>query len=87
MRGENIGQTFQFVKTGNAELGFIAWSQLKRRGQPATGSWWAIPQELYTPIEQQALLLKDNAAARDFLTFVRSEEAKKIIRAHGYGTP
>ncbi len=87
VRGENIGQTFQFVKTGNAELGFIAWSQLKRPGQPAAGSWWAIPQALYTPIEQQAVLLKDNAVARDFLTFVRSEETKEIIRAYGYGTP
>ena len=87
VRGENIGQTFQFVMTGNAELGFIAWSQLGRPGQPEKGSWWAIPQEFYAPIEQQAILLKDNAAARDFLSFVRRKEAKEIIRAYGYGTP
>ncbi len=87
VRGENIGQTFQFVKTGNAELGFIARSQLKRPGQPASGSSWAIPQGFYAPIEQQAILLKDNAAARDILTFVRGDEAKEIIRAYGYGTP
>ncbi len=87
VRGENIGQTFQFVKTGNAELGFVAWSQLKRPGRPATGSWWTIPQGLYAPVEQQAVLLKDNAVARDFLTFIRGEEALEIIRAYGYGTP
>ena len=87
VRGENIGQTFQFVKTGNAELGFVAWSQLQRPGQPAPGSWWTISQTLYAPIEQQAILLRDNAVARSFLSFVRSEEATETIRVHGYGTP
>jgi molybdate transport system substrate-binding protein len=87
VRGENIGQTFQFVKSGNAELGFVAWSQIKRPGQPMAGSWWEIPQALYSPIEQQAILLKDNSVARDFLTFVRGKEALKIIGAYGYGMP
>ena len=59
VRGENIGQAFQFVKSGNAELGFIAYSQVKLPGQPVTGSYWLVPQELYTPIEQQAVLLKN----------------------------
>jgi molybdate transport system substrate-binding protein len=86
VRGENIGQTFQFVKSGNAELGFVAWSQIKRPGQPTEGSWWEIPQALYSPIDQQAVLLQDNAAARAFLTFVRGQEALDIIGAYGYGT-
>ena len=86
VRGENIGQTFQFVKSGNAELGFVAWSQIKRPGQPTQGSWWEIPQALYSPIEQQAVLLQDIAAARAFLTFVRGQEALDIIGAYGYGT-
>ncbi len=87
VRGENIGQTFQFVMSGNAELGFVAFSQIKQPGQPITGSKWEIPQALYSPIEQQAVLLKDKPSARDFLTFVRGEEALKIIQAYGYGTP
>jgi len=87
VRGENIGQAFQFVGSGNAELGFVAWSQVKRPGQVASGSWWDIPQVLYSPIEQQAVLLKDNPVARNFIAYVRSEEALEIIRTYGYGTP
>ncbi len=87
VRGENIGQTFQFVKTGNAELGFVSMSQVQRPGQTVEGSWWEIPQSLYTPIEQQAVLLKDDPVARAFLDFVRGEEGREIIRAYGYRTP
>ena len=87
VRGENIGQTFQFVKSGNAELGFVAHSQAKRPGHSIEGSFWEVPQSLYTPIEQQAVLLKDNDAARAFLSFVKSDESLEIIRGFGYGTP
>ncbi len=87
VRGENIGQTFQFVNSGNAELGFVAYSQVNRPDRPVEGSLWKIPQTLYTPIEQQAVLLKNNEAARDFLSFVRSDEALKIIREYGYDIP
>jgi molybdate transport system substrate-binding protein len=87
VRGENIGQTFQFVKTGNAELGFVAYSQLKQRGQSIEGSFWDVPQSLYTPIEQQAVLLQDNAAARSFMSFVKNVESRQVIEAYGYGIP
>ena len=87
VRGENIGQTFQFVKSGNAELGFVAYSQLKRPNHPIEGSFWRVPQALYTPIEQQAVLLKDSEAARSFLSFVRSAESVTLIREYGYETP
>ncbi|UCE75821.1 MAG: molybdate ABC transporter substrate-binding protein [Gammaproteobacteria bacterium] len=87
VRGENIGQAFQFVKSGNAELGFVAYSQLKRPNQPIEGSLWNVPQALYTPIEQQAVLLKDSEAARSLLSFVRSDAALMIIRDYGYETP
>jgi molybdate transport system substrate-binding protein len=87
VRGENIGQAFQFVASGNAELGFVARSQLMRPGYEIEGSYWDVPPELYTPIEQQAVLLKDSEAARSFMSFVRSEEAIRIIRDHGYETP
>jgi molybdate transport system substrate-binding protein len=87
VRGENVGQAFQFVKSGNAELGFVAYSQLKRANQPIEGSLWNVPRALYTPIEQQAVLLKDSVAARGFLSFVRSDEALTIIGDYGYQTP
>lgn len=87
VRGENIGQAFQYVKSGTAELGFVAYSQVKRPGHPIEGSYWIVPRELYTPIRQQAVLLKDSAAARAFLSFVKSEAAREIIHNYGYTTP
>ncbi|MGH8548980.1 MAG: molybdate ABC transporter substrate-binding protein [Methylococcales bacterium] len=87
VRGENIEQTFQFVASGNAELGFVACSQIRRPGHPAAGSFWEVPQSLYSPIEQQAVLLKDNEAARAFLSFVKTDEARTIIQSFGYDTP
>ena len=85
VRGENVGQTIQFVSTGNAELGFVALSQvIPARGQPARGAYWEVPRALYTPILQQAVLIRDSDAAREFLRFVRSAQARALIRAHGY---
>lgn len=84
VRGENIAQTFQFVKSGNAELGFVAYSQIKHPYKSVEGSYWEIPQSLYDPIEQQAVLLKDNKVAREFLNFVQSPEASNIITSFGY---
>jgi len=87
VRGENIGQTYQFVVTGNAELGFVAGSQVKSPGHPAGGSQWDVPQELHAPIEQQAVLLRDTEPARAFLEFVRSKASRELIHEYGYGTP
>jgi len=88
VRGENIGQTFQFVKSGNAKLGLVAYSQLKRPGELIEGSLWEVPESLYSAIEQQAVLLKShNETARGFLSFVKSEESKARIRGFGYSTP
>ncbi|MEA1890208.1 MAG: molybdate ABC transporter substrate-binding protein [Pseudomonadota bacterium] len=84
VRGENIGQSYQFVNSGNAELGFVARSQLKFPGQRINGSHWKIPQALYTPIEQQAVLIKDSKAGRDFLSYMQSPEALMIIKNYGY---
>jgi molybdate transport system substrate-binding protein len=80
VRGENIGQTFQFVSSGNAELGFVALSQVAGKG----GSFWEVPQELYTPIQQQAVLLKEEEGARAFLEFLKSDEAQAIMEKYGY---
>ena len=87
VQGENIGQAFLFVASGNAELGFVAWSQLATGQQPVEGSMWRVPENLYRPVEQQAVALTDNEATRAFLAFIRGEQAARIIRAHGYSTP
>lgn len=84
--GENIAQTFQLVQTHNAELGFVALSQVLEAG--SSGSRWIVPAKLHAPIRQNVVLLmrgKDNAAARDFWEFLRSLEAREIIDAAGYG--
>ncbi|WP_344804988.1 molybdate ABC transporter substrate-binding protein [Allohahella marinimesophila] len=85
--GENIAQTYHFVSTANAELGFVAAAQVMRNGQLSGGSAWLVPQHLYTPIRQDALLLRngaDNPAARALLDFIRTPAALKIIRSYGY---
>ena len=87
VRGENIGQAFQFVKSGNAELGLVAWPQIRRDGQPVPGSYWSIPGSLYSPIEQQAVMLKPSLAAREFVAFVKSREARALIHDAGYDLP
>lgn len=87
VRGENIGQALQFVKSGNAELGFVAWAQLRQPGSTITGSFWQPPQSLYTPITQQAVLLNDNPVARQLLAFVRSDSARQLIQSYGYALP
>lgn len=84
VQGNNIAQTFQFVDTGNAELGFIALSQVAGKSE---GSRWMVPQALYTPIRQDAVLLKkgaSNEAAKAFLVFLKSPEARTIIEKYGY---
>lgn len=84
VEGQNIGQTYSYVSTGNAELGFVAYSQLKKPGTPPKGSYWLVPQSLYKPIRQQAVLLKDTPPARAFLSFVKSTSARAIIASYGY---
>lgn len=88
--GENISQTFQFVKSGNAELGFIALSQVMQNGQITQGSSWLVPEDLHAPINQDAVLLQrgeDNVAAQDLLAFLQSEAATAILKAYGYQIP
>jgi molybdate transport system substrate-binding protein len=89
VQGENIAQTYQFVSTGNAELGFVALSQvIDEKGKIPSGSSWLIPENLYTPIRQEAVLLKKgeaNPAALALLKFLTSDKAIAIIRKYGYG--
>jgi len=87
VRGENIGQAFQFVNSSNAEVGLVAWAQLKRSDAAIEGSYWLVPEHYYSPIKQQAILLQDTVEARMFMSFIRSDDSVRIIRAHGYDIP
>lgn len=84
--GNNINQSYQFVYTGNAELGLVALSQLSQ--SEIAGSRWEVPEDLYAPILQDAVLLSigaENPVAQGFLAYLRSEAARHIIQRHGYG--
>jgi molybdate transport system substrate-binding protein len=88
VRGQNIGQAFQFTVTGNADAGFVAWSDVKQLGANS-GSSWLIPQKLYSPLQQQAVILKRCASlktAQAFLSFLRSPVISKLLEdKYGYG--
>ena len=85
--GESIGQAYGFVATCNAELGFVALSQVYENGQIKSGSAWSVPQTLYSPIRQDAVLLKKgtgNKAASMLLAYLKTENAKAVMRSFGY---
>jgi molybdate transport system substrate-binding protein len=85
VHGNNIAQTHQFVETGNAELGFVALSQIVRH---AEGSRWLVPESLHAPIAQDAVLLKrgvDSEAARAFLALLKGPEGRVVVQKFGYG--
>lgn len=87
VRGENIGQTYQFVASGNAELGFVALSQVMVDGKIAQGSAWQVPAELHDPIRQDSVLLKtgqDNPAAQALMQYLKGDKARAVIRSYGY---
>lgn len=89
VQGDNVSQTLQFIATGNAEAGFIAEAQVIGWAGPE-GTVWKVPQTLYQPIEQAAVLLKPgetSEAARAFLVFLQSDTAREIMARHGYGVP
>lgn len=85
--GENITQTYQFVASGNAQLGFVALSQVMVDGKLQPGSAWQVPQELHETIRQDAVLLargRDNPAAQALHDYLRSDAAAQVIRRFGY---
>jgi molybdate transport system substrate-binding protein len=90
--GENISQTFQFISTGNAELGFVGFAQVidANTGKIGSGSGWIIPDNLHSPFRQSAVLLKkgaDNPAALALMDFLKSPPALEIIQKFGFGLP
>lgn len=85
VRGNNIAQTHQFVESGNAELGFVALSQVAGHQD---GSRWIVPDNMHPAIAQDAILLttgKDNPAAKAFLRFLGGDEANRVKEKFGYG--
>ena len=88
VQGENIAQTYQFIATENAPLGFVALSQVLVDGKIVQGSAWIVPAGLHAPIAQDALVLsagKDTPAATALMGFLRSDRVKVLIRSYGYG--
>jgi molybdate transport system substrate-binding protein len=87
VQGESIGQTYQFVSTENAQLGFVALSQISIDGRITQGSAWVVPQSMHAPLKQDAVLLnagKDNAAAHALLKYLQGDTARAIITRYGY---
>ncbi|MFV3402478.1 molybdate ABC transporter substrate-binding protein [Pseudomonas sp. NY15463] len=87
VEGQNITQAFQFVSTGNAELGFVALSQVYKDGKVSEGSAWIVPSTLHDPIRQDAVILnkgKDNLAAKALVEYLKGPKAAAVIKSYGY---
>jgi molybdate transport system substrate-binding protein len=90
VEGQNITQAHQFVTSGNAEMGFVALSQIYKNGKLEQGSAWIVPAELHDPIRQDAVVLlngKDSAAAKALADFLKGPKAAELIRSFGYALP
>ncbi|CAL96455.1 molybdate ABC transporter substrate-binding protein [Azoarcus olearius] len=88
VQGENITQAHQFIATGNAELGFVALSQVYKDGKVTSGSAWIVPGDYYEPIRQDAVILskgKDNPAAAALVAYLKGPTATAVIKSYGYG--
>ena len=87
VEGTNITQAYQFVATGNAELVFVALSQVYKDGQITAGSAWIVPEDMYEPIRQDAVILnkgKDNPAAAALVDYLKGPKAVAVIKSYGY---
>ena len=87
VQGANITQTFQFIQTGNAPLGFVAMSQVFENGKLQSGSVWIVPTKLYAPIRQQAVVLskgRSNPVALAFFSYLKGKAARDVMRYYGY---
>ena len=90
VQGENISQAYQFVETENAQIGFVAMSQVFSEGKLLKGSAWIVPPQLYSPIHQDAILLlagQKNSAATELIRYLKTDKAKSVMSAYGYSHP
>jgi len=87
VEGQSISQAYQFVSTGNAELGFVALSQIYKDGKVSNGSAWIVPAQMHDPIKQDAVILnkgKDNVAAKALVEYLKGPKAAAVIKSFGY---
>jgi molybdate transport system substrate-binding protein len=87
VQGENLGQTIGFIESGNAELGFVAFSQVLDPALKSKGSRWDVPMNLHDPIAQDVVLLtkgQSNPAAKALMEFMRGPQARTVIERYGY---
>ncbi len=87
VQGESIGQTFSFVSTGNAALGFVALSQIFEGGKIKNGSGWIVPANLHSALRQDAVVLtrgRANVGATAFMSYLKTDKARAVIRSYGY---
>ncbi|MCO6057776.1 molybdate ABC transporter substrate-binding protein [Pseudomonas sp. MOB-449] len=87
VEGQNITQALQFVSSGNAELGFVALSQVYKDGKITSGSAWIVPADMHEPIKQDALILKKgeaNPAAKALVDYLKGPKAAEVIKSYGY---
>lgn len=87
VEGQNITQAYQFVSTGNAELGFVALSQIYKDGKVTSGSAWIVPANMHDPIKQDAVILnkgKGSAAAKALVDYLKGPKAAAVIKSYGY---
>ena len=87
VQGESIAQTFQFVSTGNAQLGFVALSQIFENGKIKTGSAWVVPEEMHEQLKQDAVVLqscKSMSVCQALMEYLNSEKVKKMMASYGY---
>lgn len=87
VEGQSISQAYQFVSTGNAQLGFVALSQIYKDGKVTGGSAWIVPADMHDPIKQDAVILnkgKDNPAARALVDYLKGPKAAAVIKSYGY---
>lgn len=87
VEGQSISQAYQFVSTGNAELGFVALSQIYKNGKVSVGSAWIVPDDMHDPIKQDAVILnkgQDNPAAKALVDYLKGPKAAAIIKSYGY---
>lgn len=85
--GESIGQTYNFIATGNAELGFVALAQVLEGGKLKSGSMWVVPAQYHAPIIQDAVILNraaSNPAAKAWMELLKTPQSKALIRSYGY---
>lgn len=87
--GENISQTAQFVQSGNADVGIVALSLVLAPAMKDEGKYFVVPQDLYQPLKQGAVIVKSSShpeLARRFMDFLKTSEIQSFLKQYGFTT-